>query len=50
MDESIDLKKVLRLHERWINDDKDGRRKEYEAAIAFFKAVAAANEEKAQNG
>lgn len=26
MDESIDLKKVLRLHERWINDDKDGRR------------------------
>ena len=26
MDESIDLKEVLRLHERWINDDKDGRR------------------------
>lgn len=127
MDESIDLKEVLRLHELWINDDKDGRRanlsgadlrcadlrdadlgratfddrifcldrigsfkrrttynatkdivwcgcfkgtfeewvakiretypnknaiyrKEYEAAIAFFKTVAAANEEKAQNG
>ena len=26
MDESIDLKEVLRLHELWINDDKDGRR------------------------
>ena len=26
MDESIDLKEVLRLHERWINGDKDGRR------------------------
>ena len=26
MDESINLKEVLRLHERWINDDKDGRR------------------------
>lgn len=26
MDENIDLKEVLRLHERWINDDKDGRR------------------------
>lgn len=26
MDENIDLKEVLRLHELWINDDKDGRR------------------------
>ena len=26
MDENIDLKEVLRLHERWINGDKDGRR------------------------
>ena len=26
MNESIDLKEVLRLHERWINGDKDGRR------------------------
>ena len=50
MDESIDLKKVLRLHELWINGYKDGRRKEYEAAIAFFKTVAEANEENAQNG
>lgn len=122
MDENIDLKEVLRLHELWINDYKDGRRadlngaylsgadlsgatfddrifcldrigsvkrrttynatkdivwcgcfrgtfekwvakiretypdennvyrKEYEAAIAFFKAVAETNEEKAQNG
>ena len=31
-------------------DEKNVYRKEYEAAIAFFKAVAAANEEKAQNG
>ena len=122
MSKIIDLKEVLRLHERWINGYKDGRladlrdadlnyadlrgadlddhivcldrigsakrrttynatkdivwcgcfkgtfeewvakiretypnknaiyRKEYEAAIAFFKTVAAANEEKAQNG
>lgn len=26
MDKRIDLKEVLRLHELWINDDKDGRR------------------------
>ena len=26
MDKSVDLKEVLRLHERWINGDKDGRR------------------------
>lgn len=26
MDENIDLKKILRLHERWISGDKDGRR------------------------
>lgn len=25
MDKRIDLKEVLRLHELWINDDKDGR-------------------------
>lgn len=31
-------------------DENNVYRKEYEAAIAFFKAVAAANEEKAQNG
>ena len=31
-------------------DEKNVYRKEYEAAIAFFKTVAAANQEKAQNG
>lgn len=31
-------------------DEKNVYRKEYEAAIAFFKAVSEANEEKAQNG
>ena len=31
-------------------DENNVYRKEYEAAIAFFKTVAAANEEKAQNG
>ena len=32
MDESIDLKEVLRLHKRWINDDKDGRRADLSGA------------------
>lgn len=32
MDENIDLKEVLRLHERWINDDKDGRRADLSGA------------------
>ena len=32
MDESIDLKEVLRLHELWINDDKDGRRADLSGA------------------
>ena len=31
-------------------DEKNVYRREYEAAIAFFKAVAEANEENAQNG
>lgn len=32
MDENIDLKEVLRLHERWIIDDKDGRRADLSGA------------------
>lgn len=32
MDESIDLKEVLRLHELWMNDDKDGRRADLSGA------------------
>ena len=32
MDENIDLKEVLRLHELWINGDKDGRRADLSGA------------------
>lgn len=32
MDKRIDLKEVLRLHELWINDDKDGRRADLSGA------------------
>ena len=32
MDENIDLKEVLRVHERWLNDDKYGRRADLSGA------------------
>ena len=40
---------VAKIRKTYPNKN-DPYRREYEAAIAFFKTVAAANEEKAQNG